>query len=412
MPTEFDVAIVGGGPSGSATAHYLASKGHSVLVCEKKIFPREKTCGDGLTPRAVKVLEDMGLGSELRTWERVAGLRIHAAGRTMELPFPELDDWCNYGLVKPRKDLDQIVLNHAEAAGAKVVYGMQAKEPVFEGGQLVGFTAKLDGQNEEVRAKFTVCAEGYATKFAQSLGRTRNPDYPMGFAIRQYFNSPPMQSTGWFEAYLEVRSKGPEQLPGYGWVFPVGDGTVNVGVGLLSTFKGWRDVNLTHLQNSFVEGLPPEWEINPDTVVSKPRAGRLFMGGSVWPPHGPGFVLVGDAAGMVNPCNGEGIAYGYETGRIAGRHIDEALNSGSGTSLDSYTAELETTYGPYYRLGRKFVNRIGNPVLMERLVSMGMRSKRLMNLALTILANLEDPDARNIEQKGLRMMKKLAELRS
>lgn len=411
MPTEFDVAVVGGGPSGSATAHYLASKGHSVLVCEKKDFPREKTCGDGLTPRAVKVLEEMGLGDELKTWETVRGLRIHAAGRTMELPFPELDDWSNYGLVKPRKDLDLIVLNNAEAAGAKVVHGMHAKAPVFEAGTMVGFTAKLDGQDEEVRAKFTVCAEGSATKFSRSLGRTRNEDYPMGFAIRQYFKSP-MQQSGWFEAYLEVRSDGPEQLPGYGWVFPVGDGTVNVGVGLLSTFGGWREVNLHHLQNSFVAQLPPEWEINPETVCSKPRAGRLFMGASVWPFHGPGFVLVGDAAGMVNPCNGEGIAYGFETGRIAGRHIHDALTEGSSPSLSAYTKELETTYGPYYRLGRKFVKKIGNPVLMERLVSMGMRSKRMMNLALTILANLEDPDAKNIEQKGLRMMKKLAELRS
>lgn len=411
MPTEFDVAVVGGGPSGSATAHYLACKGHSVLVCEKKDFPREKTCGDGLTPRAVKVLEEMGLGDQLQTWERVRGLRIHAANRTMELPFPELDDWSNYGLVKPRKDLDQIVLDNAETGGAKVVYGMQAKTPVFDKGTMVGFIAKLDGQDEEVRAKFTVCAEGAATKFARSLGRTRNEEYPMGFAIRQYFKSP-MQQSGWFEAYLEVRSDGPEQLPGYGWVFPVGDGTVNVGVGLLSTFGGWRDVNLHHLQNSFVAQLPPEWEVNAETVCSKPRAGRLFMGGSVWPPHGPGFVLVGDAAGMVNPCNGEGIAYGYETGRIGGRHIHEALTEGSSSSLAAYTKELETTYGPYYRLGRKFVKKIGNPVLMERLVSMGMRSKRMMNLALTILANLEDPDAKNIEQKGLRMMKKLAELRS
>ncbi|MDQ3940673.1 MAG: geranylgeranyl reductase family protein [Actinomycetota bacterium] len=410
MPTEFDVAVVGGGPSGSATAHYLASKGHSVLVCEKKTFPREKTCGDGLTPRAVKVLEEMGLGSELKTWERVRGLRIHAAGRTMELPFPELDDWCNYGLVKPRKDLDQIVLDNAEAVGAKVVYGMQAKEPIFEQGTLVGFTAKLDGQNEEVRAKFTVCAEGAATKFARSLGRNRDETYPMGFAIRQYFNSP-MEHSGWFEAYLEVRS-GPDQLPGYGWVFPVGDGTVNAGVGLLSTFRGWRDINLHDLQRNFITHLPQEWAVNYDTVCSKPRAGRLFMGGSVWPAHGPGFVLVGDAAGMINPCNGEGIAYGYETGRIAGRHIHDALTDGRPRSLDGYTKELETTYGPYYLLGRKFVKRIGNPVLMERLVSFGMRSKRVMSLALTIMANLEDPDVKNIEQTGLRMMKKLAELRA
>ena len=73
MATEVDVVVVGGGPSGAATAHYLASRGHSVLVCEKKTFPREKTCGDGLTPRAVKVLNEMGLGSEIKSWERVAG---------------------------------------------------------------------------------------------------------------------------------------------------------------------------------------------------------------------------------------------------------------------------------------------------------------------------------------------------
>ena len=409
MATEFDVAVVGGGPSGAATAHYLASKGHSVLVCEKKTFPREKTCGDGLTPRAVKVLDEMGLGPELETWEKVRGLRVHGAGRSMELPFPELEEWCNYGLVKPRKDLDQTVLNHAEDAGAKVVYGMQVKEPIFEAGTLVGFVAKRDGEEEHVRAKLTVCAEGAATKFAQSLGRTRDEGYPMGFAIRQYFKSP-LEHSGWFDAYLDIRAEG-ETLPGYGWVFPVGDGTVNVGVGLLSTFKGFREVKLDKLQRAFVGQLPPEWGVNYDTVCSKPRAGRLFMGGSVRPPHGPGFVLVGDAAGFVNPCNGEGIAYAYETGRIAGRHIDEALDHGSSLCLDGYTTELKETYGPYYRLGRKFVQKIGNPALMEKLVSMGMHSKRIMNLALTILANLEDPDARNIDQKGLRMMKKLAELR-
>ena len=409
MTTEFDVAIVGGGPSGSAAAHYLATKGHSVLVCEKKSFPREKTCGDGLTPRAVKVLSDMGLGAELQTWERVKGLRVHAAGKTMELPFPELEDFCNYGLVKPRKDLDQIVLDHAEAAGAKVLYETQAKEPIFHGGVMAGFVAKRDGQDEEVRAKWVICAEGAATKFARSLGRVRNEEYPMGFAIRQYFKSP-MEHSGWFEAYLDVRS-GPNQLPGYGWVFPVGDGTVNAGVGLLSTYGGWRSVNLHDLQDNFIAQLPPEWQVNADTVCSKPRAGRLFMGASVWPPHGPGFLLAGDAAGMINPCNGEGIAYGYETGRIAGRHIHEALQHGSSPVLSGYTEELREIYEPYFRLGRRFVRLIGHPALMEKLVGMAMHSKTVMSFALTLLANLEDSRPHNAEQKGLKMMKKLAELK-
>ena len=409
MSSEFDVVVVGGGPSGAATAHYLATRGHSVVVCEKKTFPREKTCGDGLTPRAVKVLAEMGLSEELSTWERVEGLRVHAAGRTLELPFPQLDAWEDFGLVKPRKDLDKIVLDNAESYGAKVLYGTQALEPVFEKGVCNGVVARRDGDTEEIRAKWVVCAEGAATKFGRSLGRVRDLSYPMGLAIRQYFKSP-MEHSGWFEAYLDVRTED-DSLPGYGWVFPVGDGTVNAGVGLLSTFGGWRAVNLNDLQRHFVAQLPPEWEVSSETVVSKPRAGRLFMGLSVWPPHGPGFVLTGDAAGMINPCNGEGIAYGYETGRIAGRHIDDALRFGHSPSLEGYTQELTQAYGPYYRLGRRFVKLIGYPAIMERLVSAGMRSKTVMSFALTLLANLEDSKPEGAEQRGLWLLKKLAEVK-
>lgn len=410
MTTEFDVAIVGGGPSGAAAAHSLATKGHSVLVCEKKSFPREKTCGDGLTPRAVKQLEAMGLGSEFTSWERVRGLRIHAAGRSMELPWPELDEWCNYGLVKPRKDLDKLVLENAERAGAKVLQKTQVAEPIFTDGVMTGFIAKRDGEDERISAKYVICAEGAATKFAKSLGRSRNTDYPMGWAIRQYFNSPAMAHSGWFEGFLEVKS-GPDDLPGYGWVFPVGDGTVNVGVGLLTTYGKWESVNLNDLQRNFVRQIPTEWGINYDTVCSKPRGGRLFMGQSVWPAHGPGFILVGDAAGMINPCNGEGIAYGYETGRIGARHIDAALRGDAPPALDGYTRELEETYGPYFRLGRRFVKLIGHPELMERLVSMGMRSKKIMSFALTFMANLEDDKRSGVQQMGLRAMKKIAEMK-
>ena len=409
LSVEVDVAVVGGGPSGAATAHYLASRGHSVLVVEKKEFPREKTCGDGLTPRAVKVLEEMGLGDELTTWERVVGLRIHGAGRSMELAFPESDEWPSYGLVKPRKDLDRLVLSKAEEAGAKVLFGTHATEPVFEDGILAGFRAKREGDVEEVRARYVVCAEGAATKFGRSLGRERDLRYPMGLAVRQYFRSP-MQNCGWFEAYLNVRSQD-DALPAYGWVFPVGDGTVNVGVGLLSTYGSWRDVNLNRLQDSFIGGLPAAWEINRDTVCSKPRGGRLFMGGSIYPPHGPGFLMVGDAAGFINPCNGEGIAYGYETGRIAGRHLDEALRNRSEPVLSGYTEDLKKTYGPYYRLGRRFVKLIGHPILMDRLVAIGMRSHAVMNMALTMLANLEDPRGKTYDQRLFRALLKVAELK-
>jgi geranylgeranyl reductase family protein len=379
------------------------------LVCEKKVFPREKTCGDGLTPRAVKVLGEMGLGDEIRTWERVQGLRVHSPTRSLELPFPKIDAWPDYGLVKTRKDLDTIVLGHAEQAGAKVLYGTQVTDPIFDKGVVRGFRAKRDGLEEEVRANWVLCAEGAATKFARNLGRTRDESYPMGIAIRQYFRSP-MEHSGWFEAYLGIKS-GDSALPAYGWLFPVGDGTVNVGCGLLSTFAGWRSVNLHKLQADFIAGLPRDWAISEDTACSKPRAGRLFMAGSVWPPHGPGFLLAGDAAGMINPCNGEGIDYAYETGRIAARHIDEALRQGGSSSLPDYTQELEDTYGTYYRLGRRFVKVIGHPQIMEKLISLGMRSKAVMSLTLTMLGNLEDQGASSNEQRIFKFLKKLAEVK-
>jgi menaquinone-9 beta-reductase len=410
VSTEVDVAIVGGGPAGAAAAHYLAVQGRSVLVCEKKRFPREKTCGDGLTPRAVAMLRTMGLGDDVVDWKRVRGLRVHAGGRTLELPFPQLASLCDYGLVKPRRDLDGIVLSNAEVAGAKVLYETEVVAPAFDAdGVCTGLVAARDGERETVSAKWVLCAEGAATRVARSLGRTRDPSFPMGLAIRQYFPSP-MEHSGWFDAYLDVRDAD-TSLPGYGWVFPVGDGTVNAGVGLLSTFGGWREVNLHRLQETFLGSLPPQWAIAPSTACSKPRAGRLFMGGSVWPPHGPGFLLAGDAAGMINPCNGEGIAYAYETGYIAGRHIDEALDDGDSPSLPGYTEELRDVYGPYYRLGRRFVRLIGHPDVMSRLVSLGMRSKAVMSFALTMLANLEDGEAGGSHQRGFRMLKKLAEIK-
>jgi flavin-dependent dehydrogenase len=113
----------------------------------------------------------------------------------------------------------------------------------------------------------------------------------------------------------------------------------------------------------------------------------------------------------VNPCNGEGIAYGYETGRMAARHIDEALRNGASPSLDLYTQELIRIYEPYYRLGRRFVKLIGYPNVMERLVSAGMRSRRIMTFMLTMLANLQDSRPRGLDQRGLRALKKLAELK-
>jgi geranylgeranyl reductase family protein len=392
MP-QHDVVVVGGGPSGAATAFWLAEAGHDVLLLEKKRYPREKTCGDGLTPRSVKQLEDMGLAEQLADHHRFEGLRSIAFGHTLELQWPEAGDMPRYGYVVTRKDLDHMVAERAVKAGATLWQEAEAVAPVVAGGLVRGASVKRKetGTVEDVSARFVVVADGANSRFGRALGTSRDRSYPLGMAIRGYFVSP-RHDEPWIESHLDIRDKTGNVLPGYGWIFPVGDGRVNVGVGLLSTFNQWKAVNTTHLMEAFVAQTPESWEIRPDTSCGPPTGGRLPMGLSVGPHAGPTYLVTGDAGGAINPFNGEGIAYAYETGRIAADVLDRALVTGDGLVLQEYGARLQAEYGLYYKVARAFVKIIGHPELMKALVSTGMRSRTLMEWVLRIMANLLRPD--------------------
>jgi menaquinone-9 beta-reductase len=388
-----DVLVVGGGPSGASCAYWLAEAGHDVVLLEKKKYPREKTCGDGLTPRSVKQLEDMGLGDKLTEHHRFEGLRSIAFGRTLELKWPEHPDFPNYGYVVTRKDLDAMVAERAEKAGAVVLQESEAIAPLAESGLVRGAVVKRKdtGTTEEIKARYVVVADGANSRFGRALGTNRNRNHPLGMAIRGYFESP-RHDEPWIESHLDIRDKDGNVLPGYGWIFPVGDGRVNVGIGLLSTFNQWKAVNTSHLMDSFVDYAPESWGISPATSCGPPTGGRLPMSLSVGPHVGPTWLVTGDAGGAINPFNGEGIAYGYETGRMAAEVLHEVLLSGDGLGLQAYEARLQDSYALYYKVARAFVKIIGQPELMRALVSTGMHSRTLMEWVLRIMANLLRPD--------------------
>jgi geranylgeranyl reductase family protein len=389
-----DVVVVGGGPAGAASAYWLASAGHDVLLLERKTFPREKTCGDGLTPRAVHQLRAMGLDEVLgRDHHRFNGLRTIAHGITLELPWPEHPVYPSYGYVVRRRDLDQVVAENAVKAGATLWQGAEATAPLLDDGRLVGavVTRKDGSGTEEVRARYVVVADGSNSRFGRALGTSRNRSYPQGMAIRTYYESP-MHDDPWIESVLDVRDRQGKSLPGYGWVFPVGDGTINVGIGLLSTFKHWKQVNTSHLMEEWAATAPAHWGIDPTKPLQAPTGGRLPMAGSVGPKAGPNFLVVGDAAGAVNPFNGEGIDYAYETGRLAADVLDEAIRTGSGFALHRYPETLEREFGLYFKVARLFAQLIGRPALLRELTRVGMHSRSLMEWVLRIMANLLRPD--------------------
>ncbi len=391
--TRADVLVVGAGPSGASAAYWLATAGHRVIVVDKKRFPRAKTCGDGLTPRAVRQLHDMGLADDLSGFQRFDGLRSIGHGITLELEWPAHPDFPSYGYVVRRSELDDLVAQRAVKAGADLRPATEAIEPIVENGLVTGAKVldKDTGARHELRADYVIVADGANSRFGRALGTARDRTYPLGMAIRGYFTSP-HHDDPWIESHLDIRDRDGNHLPGYGWIFPVGDGTVNVGVGLLSTFKGWKSINTTHLMEAFCATAPARWGISPETSTGAPTGGRLPTGGSVLPRVGPNYLVVGDAAGSVNPFNGEGISLAYETGRLAADAVDLALATGDRGALETYEQRLDEVYGLYFKVARTFVRAIGNPAVMRELTRVGMRSRTLMEWVLRIMANLMRPD--------------------
>jgi flavin-dependent dehydrogenase len=291
-----------------------------------------------------------------------------------------------------------MVAARAVEAGAVLWEGAEALAPIVDQGVVRGATIRRPGtggrrdtSTTDVVARYVVVADGANSRFGRALGNQRNRSYPQGMAIRGYWESP-LHDEPWIESALDVRDREGNSLPGYGWIFPVGDGCINVGIGLLSTFKGWKQVNTSRLMEEWAATAPDYWGITPEGATGPPTGGRLPMAGSVNPKAGPTWLVVGDAAGSVNPFNGEGIDYAYETARMAAEAIDDALRTGSGLALGGYLERVDAEYALYFKVARAFTKIIGNPALMRELTRAGMQSRTLMEWVLRIMANLLRPD--------------------
>lgn len=408
MPEHPEVIVVGAGPAGSAAAHWLARDGHRVLVVEKKDFPREKTCGDGLTPRSIHELTLMGFDFDIPEFHKCIGLRAYAGDLMLELEWPEHPVYPSWGGAIRRLDLDRRAAGLAEKQGAVVRTGTEAR-PVVDGGRLTGVELLENGDREVLHPRYVVVADGSLSRFGRALGAVRDTRRPFGLAARGYFTSPNSDDR-YIESQLSLRDASGATIPGYGWVFPLGDGTINVGVGVLSTFHRWKEVNTSKLMDALVAMAPDHWEITPDSAISDPRGGKLPMALSVGPPVGPNWVLVGDAVGAVNPFNGEGIAYAYETGRMAAGHVHAALASGDPARLHGYRDELLDTYDLYYRVSRAFVRAIGRPGVMKALTRTGLRSRTLMEWVLRVMANLLRPGERHSAEVAYRVVERIVQI--
>lgn len=407
-PRDVDVLVVGAGPGGSSAAYYLASHGLEVLMVERSNFPREKVCGDGITPRGVRQLLEMGIDPLGPGFERIDGLRVYRGDQPiLEMPWPTLSEYPDYGVVRARSDFDESLALHAVAAGATLEQGTEAMEPIFENGWVVG--AKLrrveGGEAFDVRARLVIAADGASSRFGQAAGVRRDAGRPIGIAARRYYRT--RRDVGpWMESWLELVSDG-KMLPGYGWIFPVSDGVINVGAGLQNTFRGFKDVSARGVFQHFINMLPQEWEINEENAMGHVLSGPIPMGMNRRPPAVPGLLLIGDAAGVVNPFNGEGIAYAMESGQLAADLAFQAVSEGNPALAQVYPSALQERYGSYFTAGRFFVRAIGNPEVMRLATKYGLPREGLMKFLLRVMSGLSDGRDGDAQDKVIHAIKRM-----
>lgn len=421
---DADVIVVGAGPAGSTAAYYLAVAGLDVLVLEKTAFPREKVCGDGFTPRSVRELVAMGVPMrEEDGWIRNKGLRVYGGGHRIELPWPELDAFPSYGVSRTRKDFDDTLARHARSAGAKIVEQMNVTGPLLHErtGRVVGVTARpVDregrraGEEVTYRAPVVIAADGVSARLALALGIEKNANRPMGVAVRTYFKTP-RHDDDWMESWLELWDGEPGRsnlMPGYGWIFGLGDGTANVGLGSVSSRATATKIDYKDLLQRWVANTPAEWEFTPENQVGPVRSAALPMGFNRKPHYTRGLMLVGDSGGMVSPFNGEGIAYAMQAARRAAEVIAQAKARGTDAEreriLATYPKVMADELGGYYTLGRVFVKLIEHPEVMRVCTRYGLPRPALMRLTLKLLADVYEPRGGDLSDRFITALTRIA----
>ena len=382
-----DLLVIGGGPAGAAAAIHAARAGVRVTVFEKGPHGRDKVCGDGLTPRAVAALQELRIS--LDGAHRIDGLRMIAGKKQRELAWPTTDRFPNFGAVWPRRRFDTFLIDTAIAAGAEVRFDSEAM-PVMDGNRVTGVSCG----SETFTAPLTILAAGAQGAAAKMLGAERDPDEPFGLAIRAYAATP-RHAERHLEACLSLRDEHGTPVPGYGWMFPAGDGTVNIGVGALSTMKGFKKLNLNTLLDQYAAVVREPWSLGE--YIEKPRAWRLPM--SSIRRHGPGWVAVGDAAGFVNPMNGEGIDYGLESGMLA---VDR-LVADAATAPESYDRLVGERFDAFLRTGRRFSFLIGHPWLLRSGLRVAVGTQTAADITLAVMGNLVDSQTPGAAGRVLRL---------
>lgn len=387
------VLVVGAGPAGSAAAAWAARAGRETLLIDAMEFPRDKTCGDGLTPRAIEQMHRLGMEAWLADRPRSRGIRMIGFGAEHEVAWngPHLPD---FGSAAARTELDDAIREVAVDSGARFMGGVRAVDVERgTGGRITAVRCTSAAGEVLIAPEAVLVADGVRSPLGKRLGREWHRDTVYGVAARAYVGSR-LHDDPWITSHLELRDEQGHALPGYGWIFPLGNGSVNIGVGSLATRQRAASVNLHALLDRYASLQRERWQL--DGGVRSVASAMLPMGGAVSHVAGPNWMLIGDAAACVNPLNGEGIDYGLETGAMAAEHLEAA------DFTTSWPALLRAEYGDTFSIARRLGALLTYDWFLPATGPLGMRSATIMRTALRVMGNLVTDEDRDLVARAWR----------
>lgn len=369
---ERDVVVVGAGPAGAMTATILAQQGYDVLLLDRNEFPRDKACGDGIPAGAFRRLFRLGMTEKFEEalargeMYPITSMRLMSPkGHIIEAPFQEEDELHSY--VMPRVYFDTIIQQHAVSSGAEF-RAAAVKEPLVEDGRVIGVKAQLNGSVQPIRSKMVVGADGVTSVIARNLRpkKRQHKDSHRAIAVRAYIHDLkvyPEQVE--FFLYNEI-------LPGYAWIFPMADSEANIGLGMRLDIFRKEHGDLNQLLQKFVDLPIIKSRLKRGGEVDNIRAWQLNFGSQKNLQHTyDGALLVGDAAGFINPVTGGGIHNAIISAELAAKTIDDAFAAGdvSRSQLKIYEKQTQDVMGPSMRRSYMFQRMLINfPSLIDFLV--------------------------------------------
>ena len=401
MSQQHDVIIIGAGPGGSSAASFLARNGINVLLLDRATFPRDKICGDGLTPRCVAMLDEIGVLSEVeKVSHRINSARIFSPnGKCVKTTLKSHGKTPDYMLVSPRYFLDEILLRQAIKHGAQFAGDTKVMDiQQHESGVIV--IAKQNQHEARFEAKIAIIATGASLSLLKKTGFINTIPAPI-IAARAYYEGIRGISDS-FDFHFDG-----VDLPGYGWVFPLGEGRANIGLGYMPDSKARATRNIKMMLRDFVELPLFHNMLSSATPTTEFKSYPIRTDFSTARTYQKRTILIGEAAGLVNPLTGEGIDYALESGQIAAQHVERWIKSNdfSDVCLAEYDQALRDRYQLLFDFCSKIVGCCLKPLTLNLMILAATHSGEIrQSLTDIILGNrtpASKPTAWNMIKKAV-----------